>query len=86
MIIYNWNFETVDLAPYLKEGKTYWRPARTGIEGGAKGSRDFPGRLLVPCPIPPMDLQPERFEAVRLANFIQPAFIFQQGYCKIQFL
>lgn len=24
--IYNWNFETVDLAPYLKRGKTCWRP------------------------------------------------------------
>ena len=156
--IYNWNFETVDLAPYLKRGKNVlaavvwkyaeqkpvaqisfnqtgfllqgnteieavvntdaswlcmkneayapwhkpvlgyyvagpgellsaskypwgweqsayddskWLPARTGIEGGVKGSRDYPGRLLVPCPIPPMDLQSERFEAVRISEGVK---------------
>ena len=156
--IYNWNFETVDLAPYLKKGKNVlaavvwnyaeqkpvaqisynqtgfllqgnteaeaivntnsswlcmkneayapwhkpvlgyyaagpgellsaskypwgweqpayddskWLSAHQGIEGGIKGSRDYPGRLLVPCPIPPMDLQPERFKTVRISEGVK---------------
>ena len=36
-----------------------------------KGSRDYPGRLLVPCPIPPMDLLSERFEAVRISEGVK---------------
>ncbi len=48
-----------------------WLPAHTGIEGGVKGSRDYPGRLLVPCPIPPMDLLSERFEAVRISEGVK---------------
>ena len=51
---YPWGWEQ----PAYDDSK--WLPAHVGIEGGAKGSRDYPGRLLVPCPIPPMDLQPER--------------------------
>ena len=30
-----------------------WKKARAGMEGAAKGARDYPGRLLVPRPIPP---------------------------------
>ena len=153
--IYNWNFETVDLAPYLKEGdnllaavvwnfaehspiaqisfnqtgfilqgnteseeivntnkswkcirnKAYlpwskrvlgyyaagagesveakdyiwdwellaceddeWAQAKEGIRGSMKGGRDYPGRLLVPSPIPPMEMNPERLRAVREAE------------------
>ena len=162
--IYNWNFETVDLAPYLRKGKnvlaavvwnfaelkpvaqvsfnqtgfilqgnteaealvntgdswlcmkntayrpwqkpvpgyyvagpgellsaadypwgweqpeyddSQWQKARAGIEGAIKGARDYPGRLLVPSPIPPMDQEQERLSAVRLAEGVKvaPAFL-----------
>lgn len=153
--IYNWNFETVDLAPYLKEGdnllaavvwnfaehspvaqisfnqtgfilqgnteseemvntnkswkcirnKAYlpwskrvlgyyaagagesveakdyiwdwelltsdddeWAQAKEGLRGSMKGGRDYPGRLLVPSPIPPMEMNLERLRAVREAE------------------
>ena len=62
---YPWGWEQ----PAYDDSK--WLPAHVGIEGGAKGSRDYPGRLLVPCPIPPMDLQPERFEAVRISEGVK---------------
>ncbi|MEA4808931.1 alpha-L-rhamnosidase-related protein [Macellibacteroides fermentans] len=47
-----------------------WKKARAGMEGAAKGARDYPGRLLVPRPIPPMEMKTERFQAVRRAQGI----------------
>lgn len=47
-----------------------WKPAATGQEGGMKGARDYPGRLLVPSPIPPFQLETERLAAVRKAEGI----------------
>lgn len=35
------------------------------MEGAAKGARDYPGRLLVPTPIPPMEYAEDRFSRVR---------------------
>jgi hypothetical protein len=43
----------------------HWENARNGIEGAMKGARDYPGRLLVPTPIPPMEMTVER-----LANLV----------------
>lgn len=150
--IYNWNFETVDLAPYLKKGKntiaavvwnfaehsplaqisfkqtgfilqgntdkeeivntnsswkctrnnayspwnkpvigyyaagsgeqleakdylwgweqpeyddSEWIDAHQDITGAMKGGQDYPGRLLVPSPIPPMEMEVERLSSVR---------------------
>ena len=42
-----------------------WAAARVGMEGAAKGARDYPGRLLVPTPIPPMEYAEDRFSCVR---------------------
>lgn len=70
---YPWGWEQLD---YDDNG---WKKARVGMEGGAKGSRDYPGRLLVPSPIPPMDMQLERFEAVRLAKGVQMPSDFLTG-------
>ncbi|MDD4921963.1 MAG: alpha-L-rhamnosidase C-terminal domain-containing protein, partial [Bacteroidales bacterium] len=36
-----------------------------------KGSQDYPGRLLVPSPIPPMEMKEERLNSVRLQEGIQ---------------
>lgn len=54
-----------------------WQKVREGLEGGAKGARDYPGRLLVPSPIPPMEQKTERFSAVRLSEGVKvpPAFL-----------
>lgn len=41
-----------------------WKKAMPGINGAMKGARDYPGRLLVPSPIPPMENKTERFAAV----------------------
>jgi len=56
---YPWGWESVN---YNDSG---WKTAQAGIEGAMKGARDYPGRLLVPSPIPSMDHQPIRFASVR---------------------
>lgn len=61
---YPWGWEQPDY------DDSQWKNAQPGLEGGAKGSRDYPGRLLVPSPIPPMEMQLERFKTVRLAEGI----------------
>lgn len=48
-----------------------WAKARAGMEGAAKGARDYPGRLLVPSPIPPMEYKQERLASVRLAEGVK---------------
>ncbi len=47
------------------------------MEGAVKGSRDYPGRLLVPSPIPPMEMKTERLAAVRQAEGVScpPEFL-----------
>ncbi|MDR2118611.1 MAG: alpha-L-rhamnosidase N-terminal domain-containing protein [Tannerellaceae bacterium] len=47
-----------------------WKNARSGIEGAMKGARDYPGRTLVPNPIPPMEMTAERLAAVADAEGI----------------
>lgn len=47
-----------------------WKDAQPGIAGAMKGGQDYPGRLLVPTPIPPMEMNIERLQAVRLSEGI----------------
>ncbi|MDR1555507.1 MAG: glycoside hydrolase [Tannerellaceae bacterium] len=58
--------------PWGWEGPGYddshWKKARKGLEGAMKGARDYPGRLLVPNPIPPMEMTVERLAEVALAE------------------
>ncbi|MDF9830706.1 alpha-L-rhamnosidase C-terminal domain-containing protein [Parabacteroides sp. PF5-6] len=61
---YPWGWEQPDYDDQA------WLPAAQGREGAMKGSRDYPERLLVPSPIPPMEYRKERFDAVRLAEGI----------------
>lgn len=62
---YPWGWEQPDYQD------SDWQKARPGIEGAAKGARDYPGRLLVPSPIPPMDHIQERFASVCLSEGIE---------------
>jgi hypothetical protein len=62
--------EALDMSLYPRgwEGAGYddsrWSKARSGIEGAMKGARDYPGRLLVPNPLPPMEMRVERLSVV----------------------
>lgn len=70
---YPWGWEQVNY------DDSQWPKAKVGMEGGIKGSRDYPGRQLVPRPIPPMEMHLERFKSVRLAEGIQiPASFLNQ--------
>ncbi len=59
---YPWGWEAVAY------DDSQWQPVAAGMEGAVKGARDYPGRLLVPSPIPPFQLETERFSAVRKAE------------------
>lgn len=66
--------ELIDSAcyPWGWELPTYddqdWPNAIAGMHAAMKGARDYPGRLLVPRAIPPMELRPERLSSVREAE------------------
>ncbi|WP_217902323.1 alpha-L-rhamnosidase N-terminal domain-containing protein [Siphonobacter sp. BAB-5385] len=45
-----------------------WVPARQGMPAATKGHRDYPNRLLVPSPIPPMEMATERLARIRLSE------------------
>lgn len=60
--LYPWGWESVDY------DDSSWEKAFMGRNGAIKGARDYPGRLLVPSPIPQMDRRLERFAKVRLAE------------------
>ena len=62
---YPWGWEQPEYAD------TAWEKALAGMNGGIKGARDYPGRLLVPTPIPPMEMKPERLESVRMEEGIR---------------
>lgn len=53
-----------------------WTNAVAGMGGAIKGTQDYPGRLLVPTPIPPMDKGLERLASVRIAEGVKcpPSF------------
>ncbi|MDR2499210.1 MAG: alpha-L-rhamnosidase N-terminal domain-containing protein [Tannerellaceae bacterium] len=61
---YPWGWEATNF------DDSQWKAAGTGIEGGMKGARDFPGRQLVPSPIPQMEQTVERFSRVAEAEGI----------------
>ena len=63
--LYPWGWETADF------NDSAWKKAQPGIDGAMKGARDYPGRLLVPSPIPPMENKTERFSAVRIEEGIK---------------
>ncbi|GHV49310.1 hypothetical protein FACS1894181_07900 [Bacteroidia bacterium] len=57
-----------------------WEKAQAGIEGAMKGARDYPGRQLVPSPIPPMEMTVERFRQVALAEGVaDPKSFLREG-------
>ncbi|MDR1919712.1 MAG: glycoside hydrolase, partial [Tannerellaceae bacterium] len=58
MAAYPWGWETSGY------DDSHWKNARSGAEGAMKGARDYSGRLLVPNPIPPMEMTDERLVAV----------------------
>lgn len=62
---YPWGWEQPDY------DDSAWRQAAVGLDAGVKGAQDYPGRLLVPSPIPPMEMKQERLAAVRLAEGVQ---------------
>lgn len=47
-----------------------WSAAIEGLNGAIKGSRDYSGRLLVPSPIPPVEMKIERLSKVRISEGI----------------
>ncbi|MDR0429932.1 MAG: alpha-L-rhamnosidase N-terminal domain-containing protein [Tannerellaceae bacterium] len=57
---YPWGWETTEY------DDSKWKEAQVGIDGAIKGARDYPGRLLVPTPIPPMTMEMERLANVRI--------------------
>ncbi|MCD7712124.1 MAG: glycoside hydrolase [Firmicutes bacterium] len=61
---YPWGWEKPDF------DDSTWKNVRVGMEAGMKGARDYPGRLLVPSPIPPMEMKQERMATVRMATGI----------------
>lgn len=65
--LYPWGWETSE---YPSEEENRWQPARVGLEGAVKGTQDYPGRLLVPSPIPPREMTVERLKSVRKAEGI----------------
>jgi hypothetical protein len=64
MPAYPWGWE---LAEY---DDSHWQKAHSGLEGAMKGARDYPGRLLVPTPIPPMEQRVERLAGLAIAEGI----------------
>lgn len=63
--LYPWGWEREDF------DDAGWADAQAGIRAAVKGSMDYPGRLLVPTPIPPMEMHEERFQVVRKAGNIK---------------
>lgn len=49
-----------------------WVRAEPLIEGALKGATDYPGRQLVPSPIPPMEMKPVRMARLRRAEGVEP--------------
>ena len=62
---YPWGWELPDYDDHA------WQPAVAGLRAAMKGTRDYPGRLLVPRPIPPMELRLERLAQVRAVEGVQ---------------
>lgn len=61
---YLWDWESTNY------DDSSYQNASTGLRGAMKGARDYPGRLLVPSPIPPMEMELERLKAIRISDGI----------------
>lgn len=61
---YPWGWET------LSYDDSNWVKAKAGRNGAMKGSRDYPEHLLVPRPIPAMEMTPERLAVTRISEGI----------------
>ena len=61
---YPWGWEQPDY------DDSFWPCAVLGYRASAKGSRDYPGRQLVPSPIPTSVLEPIRFSSVSASEGI----------------
>lgn len=70
---YLWNWENISY------DDSDWDKAIQGLPGSTKGRVDYPGRLLVPTPIPPMETKKERIMTVREAIGIKCTQGFQDG-------
>jgi len=62
---YPWGWEKLE---YDDSG---WKQSIAGLDAGIKGAQDYPGRLLVPSPIPPMEMELERLSGVRIADGVE---------------
>ena len=77
--------ESFDANNYLWEWQqpeyddSSWENARSGLQGSTKGRIDYPGRLLVPSPIPPMEMRTERLKTIRAASGISCTDSFLEG-------
>lgn len=60
--IYPWGWEKPEY------DDSSWSAANEGLNGAIKGFRDYPGRLLVPSPIPPVEMKVERLSRVRISE------------------
>jgi len=74
---YPWGWES------LAYDDSQWLKPAIGIDGAMKGSRDYPGRLLVPSPIPPMEYKLEQTHSVRLAEGVTCPQGFPDGKSKV---
>lgn len=70
---YLWNWETTDY------NDSKWTKANQGMPGSIKGRVDYPGRLLVPTPIPPMENKKEYFASVKKSENIKCSQNFIEG-------
>lgn len=72
-----WKWETSDY------DDSAWLPAVVGLQGATKGGIDYPGRNLVPTPIPPMEKKTEFFARIRKSDGIKCPRQFLDGKEKI---
>lgn len=56
-----------------------WEYAKLEEHAAIKGTRNYPGRPLVPSPIPSMELKKERFKKIRKSEGINVNSIFLEG-------
>ena len=70
---YPWGWESIDY------DDSHWERAAMGLRGAMKGARDYPGRQLVPSPIPPMETRIDRLREVRLADGVEAPAGFLAG-------
>lgn len=63
---YPWGWQKTDF------NDATWQSAKEDERGACKGSRDYPGRMLVPSPIPQMEMKEERMIVRKAENVKVP--------------